>query len=76
MHELPINRRGLIWALAGCCLTIAGCGKATTVAVADAREGGGTPTLFDNPPMGDPLAPSQVELNSRRPARATNRPQR
>ena len=74
MNDPLIHRRSAILALGGACLMLVGCRDSTTAAPVDAREGGGTPTLFDNPPLGDPLAPSQADLNKRRPARKPPRP--
>ncbi|WP_422932104.1 hypothetical protein [Singulisphaera sp. PoT] len=73
MRELRINRRAAFSALAGLGFAIGGCGGASTATPVDVKEGGGTPTLFDNPPLGDPLAPSQAELNSKRPAKKSVR---
>lgn len=67
MRELPMTRRVMISILAAPLLACGACGGSSTSVPLDVKEGGGTPTFFDNPPLGDPLAPSQAELNQRRP---------
>lgn len=76
MNKTLMLRLAAFACFAGSSILFAGCGRSTTGILADAREGGGTPTLFDNPPMGDPLAPSQAKLNARRPARKAAAPRR
>ena len=76
MIAKSIPRLALAAFLGGSTLLTVGCGGASTAAPSEAKEGGGTPTLFDNPPLGDPLAPSQAELNARRPARKAATPRR
>lgn len=76
MNARQITRCLAISTFAGVVLAISGCGGSAPAAPVDVKEGAGTPTLFDNPPLGDPLAPSQAELNARRPPRKVVRPAR